>query len=274
MRRSLIALAVGGLALGFQAKAVSATPASDGGGIAQLMNIGPVDFKPAELNASGVSVVRESALRDTATALGVQWGIGDRSREISQRLSRLAPELDRRFGFGRLTLGAGFLPPVIHETRDALAVAGNVLRIAKRTYTIEEPPRPVAVVPTWRDWLFLGLDESLKPSLPAHPALLPRDQHEIALWKRALSAAYAEGRAQAEEAFQLNLARLKSTHEGMERYYDLWKRGVVSAPVIAQVDTLVDRTDPNTLIVGGAVIRVTVPADFVETPGKWVPLAQ
>lgn len=236
-----------------------------------LRGFAPDDKKGAQPR---ISAVREAALRDTALVLGVQWGLGDRSRELVALMESKAVELDQRFGFGRLFLGAGFLPPVINEARDAMAIDGQVLRIAKRIYRVAEPPRPVATAPTWRDWLYMGLDAELRPRAPEHIALLPRDELEATFWRGALALGYAEGRKQAQEAFDINLARLRATHEGMERYYDLFKRGVVSAPVIAQADSIADRSDPNTFIIGNTVIRVTIPMEFVADPNKWVPLAQ
>lgn len=221
-----------------------------------------------------LSPVREAALRDTAQVIGIQWGLGDRSRELDLILRQRSADLDKRYNFGRLSLGAGFLPPVIHEVRDLRAIDNQVLRVGKVMYQIAEPPRPFIVAPSWRDWLYQGLDADLRPGVPSHKQLLPHDDAEQRFWQQELRRAYQEGRTQAQEVFDLNLVRLKATHEGMERYYDLYKRGIMSAPVMATAGTIVDRQDPNTIVIGNMVLRITVPADFVEDPNRWVPLAQ
>jgi len=217
--------------------------------------------------------VREAALRDAAIKLGVQWGLGDRSREIERVMEDMAPKLDRRFEFGALLMGVGFLPPVISEARDAVAIEGTTMRVAKVIYKIDEPPRPVRIAPTWRDWLYVGLDSGLRPAAPTTEALLPRDEAERAFWKNTLNRAYIEGQAQANEVFELNLARLQRTYDGMRRYYDLYKRGIVTAPQIAAADSVFSRVDPNTVVIGNTVFSVTVSTQFNEKTEAWVPLA-
>jgi defect-in-organelle-trafficking protein DotC len=216
--------------------------------------------------------VRETALREAAQTLGVQYGIRDRSREITQQLHDMSSQLDARYQFGALSLGVGFLPPVISEVRDPRAVENNVLHVAQRAFTIDEPPRAFIVAPTWRDWLLTGIDPDLQPQMPAAKGMYPRDDAEIAFYKATLQASYTAGRETAQDAFDLNLARLNRTYDGMRRYFDLFKRGMVSAPVIAAATTVADIKDPNTMIVGDTVIRVTVPVNFVGKTDKWVPL--
>lgn len=269
-RRVVLAVVVGMAAI-----APVLADEAEAGAFDNLLTLrGAADGNAGRIAAARIPAVREAVLRDTALVLGVQWGLGDRSREIERVLEASTVDLDKRFNFGRLLLGASFLPPVIHEARDVRSLEGRVFRAAKVTYTIAEPPRPVVVAPTWRDWLYLGLDPTLRPAAPAHGNLLPRDEAETAFWQRTLRAAYAEGRKQADDVYLVNLAALEATHRGMERYYDLYKRGVVSAPVIAQASGIADKKDPNTLVIGNTVIRVTIGAEFVDNANKWVPLAQ
>lgn len=217
--------------------------------------------------------VREAALRDTALMLGSQWGLGDRSRELVAMLDGESTRLDRRYEFGALMMGVGFLPPVIDEARDNVAIDGSTMRVGKVIYSISQPPRPVRIAPTWRDWLLVGLDAELRPAAPASEALLPRDEMEQRFWKQELQRAYLEGQTQANEVFDLNLARLQRTYDGMRRYYDLFKRGIVTAPQIASASSIISRTDPNTIVIGDTVFSITVAPNFNEQTDKWVPLA-
>lgn len=253
------------------APSMGAAPDARGSSFEALLNARGATGSATEVR---LSPVREAALRDTAQVVGLQWGLGDRSRELDVVLKQRGPALDKRFNFGRLSLGAGFLPPVIYRVENVRAIEGQVLRVGKVMYRVAEPPRPFIVAPTWRDWLYQGLDPELRPGVPTHMQLLPRDEVEQRFWQKELRRAYDEGRAQAQEVFDLNLARLNATHEGMERYYDLYKRGIMSAPVLASATTIIDRQDPNTVVIGNIVLRITVPADFVEEPERWVPLAQ
>lgn len=217
--------------------------------------------------------VREAALRDAAIRLGVQWGLGDRSRELVKIMSDMESKLDRRYEFGALMMGVGFLPPVISEARDAVAIEGTTMRVSKLIYKIDEPPRPVRIAPTWRDWLYAGLDPELRPSTPTEASQLPRDDVEKAFWKSELDRSYKEGITQAQEVFDLNLDRLERTFAGMRRYYDLYKRGVVTAPMIATASSVINRTDPNTIFIGDTVFSVTVATQFNDKADAWVPLS-
>ena len=85
---------------------------------------------------------------------------------------------------------------------------------------------------------------------------------------------YDEGRKQAMDVFNLNLARLDRTYDGMRRFYDLYKQGRVTAPVIASATSIIDREDPNTVVVGNTVFRITAPTTFVTDTDKWKPLGR
>lgn len=218
--------------------------------------------------------VREAALQEAALLLGTQWGLGDRSREIAKQIEQMAAQLDRRYEFGALLMGVGYLPPVFSEARNSVAIDGATMRFGKVIYTMDEPPRPVRVAPTWRDWLYVGLDPDLRPDIPSNAISLPRDEDERAYWRQRVVSAYDEGRRQADEVFNLNLARLDRTYDGMRRYYDLVKRGIVKAPVIATASEIAKLEDPNTLIVGNMVFSIAVQPQFEVKADKWVPLAE
>ena len=235
-----------------------------------------LNVRPAGVQAQTLRLtpVREAALMEAAVLLGTQWGLGDRSRELNREMEALAKQLDRRYEFGALMLGVGFLPPVISKAENAVAIEGQVMRVAKAIYVVDEPPRPVRIAPTWRDWLYTGLDPELRPVAPSNNVSLPRDAAESAFWKQQLNRAYAEGRRQADEVFALNMGRLDRTYDGMRRFYDLVKRGMVSAPVIASAASVAQLQDPNTMVVGNIVFTVTVPSRFVDKPDRWEPLAR
>ena len=260
MRNSIVALALlTGLSVqGLQAQTYSDVRSAQASATQEVARITPV---------------REAILREAALTLGAQWGLGDRSREIIKVLEGSSSQLDRRFEFGALMLGVGYLPPVISEARDAVAIEGATMRVAKAIYIIDEPPRPVLVAPTWRDWLYVGLDDELRPSPGSRDAILPKDRAESAFWASEMDRAYQEGRKQADEVFDLNMARLQRSYSGMRRYYDLFKRGMVSAPMIVAASSVSSIKDPNTIVLGDVVFSVTVAAGFIENPNAWVPLA-
>lgn len=227
---------------------------------------------------ASISVVRESILRESASVYGAREGLRSQSCRIRLEIEKQSAGLDRRFRFGDLLMGKGILPPVISEARDSVSLEDTVMRVAARVYRIDENARVVDVPPTWRDWLFVGLPseecDGTPKDAPTQDQLRPQGSVEEAFFRKVLERSYAMGVQQARDILASNLARLERTYFGMRRYYDLYARNMVSAPVIASSTDIVMKDDPNTLVVGNTVIRITVPVGFVEKSEKWVPLGQ
>ena len=205
--------------------------------------------------------------------LGTQAGLADRSKIILNEIRLRENSLDARYRFQQLIMDAALLPPVIVETRDAVSLDSSVMRVAKSTYRIEEPPRFVDVAPTWRDWLWLGL-EGVQAPIGVEPDATPKNPGEKEFWEREVRAAYAEGERQAQKIFETNLATLNRTYDGMRTYYDLYARKMVSAPVLVAASDVVTMDDPSTMVVGSTIFRVTVNPRFVDDAAKWVPLGK
>ncbi len=222
---------------------------------------------------ASVSLVRKSILQDAAMRLGTQAGLADRAKIILGEIRARETALDARYRFQQLIMDAALLPPVIVETRDAVSLDASVMRVAKATYRIEEPPRFVDVAPTWRDWLWLGLEGVQAPPGVESDAT-PKNAGEKEFWERAVRTAYAEGERQAQKIFETNLATLNRTYDGMRTYYDLYARKMVSAPVLVAATDVVTMDDPSTMVVGSTIFRVTVNPQFVDDAAKWVPLGK
>jgi defect-in-organelle-trafficking protein DotC len=247
--------------------------AQDAAQVERMMST--VKANPAD--GEGISVVRESALRESAIVYGAREGLRERSCAIHAEIERQKASLDRRFRFADLTIGRGVLPPVISEARDSVTLESAVMRVASRVYHLDEEARIVDVAPTWRDWLYVGLssENCAGPvDAPTSAQLKPQTPLEESFYRALLSKAYAMGGQQARDVFAANVARLERSYQGMRRYFDLYARGMVSAPVISSATDLLVRDDPNTLVVGNTVIRITVPVDFVEKTDKWKPLSE
>lgn len=218
--------------------------------------------------------VRQAALGETAQLLGSQRGFGERSREIMGQIESMSGKLDKAYQFNAMMMGAGFLPAVIDEVTGAVSMDQATMRVTGKVYTIIEPARPVMVAPTWRDWLLSGLDPKLRPALPEHASLFPRDDAERAYWRSELMKSYEAGRKQANEVFELNKARLERTYLGMRRFYQLYAAGVVTAPQVVSDSTILDREDGNTILIGSTYWRIVKPTDFVEDHKLWRPLGK
>jgi len=218
-----------------------------------------------------ISLVRETILKEAALLLGARAGLSDRSKEIFAEVDAKQGKLDARFRFNELVLGNNVLPPVISESRDVVALESTAMRVAGIVYRIDEPGRFSLPTPTWRNWIYIGLDPTPVQSSSIESSNLPQNEAEQAYWEQIVKSGYAMGRSQAQAAFDANFALLERAYGGMRRYYDLWQRGMVTAPVIATATELMQRDDPNTISVGNTVFRITSQTDFTQ-PGGWIPL--
>lgn len=240
-----------------------------------LQQIRDARAAPERLDAaSRIGPVRHTALRETAQTLGVQAGLGVESRRIMAILDARADQLDRRFRFNELMMGVGVLPPVISQAEDAVALDGPTMRVAQRLYRLDEPARFVTAAPTWRDWLLVGLAPGLHPRVPQAQHLLPRDEQEQMFWQAVVKEAYAAGVAQAQSIFELNMARLERTYVGMRLFLDLYARGMVTKPQIVAAESIIERDDAHTVVIGSTVFRITRHSDFVEEFNRWKPLGR
>lgn len=217
-----------------------------------------------------IGYAREQILREAATALGARAGLSDRSKELMAVLDERAAKLDAKFNFNPFVMGASILPPVISESRDVVALEAAAMRVAGAVYHIDEPARFAMPTPTWRNWLYVGLDVT-PVAVPALGTNGPSSPAEVQLWQRVVKESYLLGRQQADAVFNANLALLERTHAGMRLYFQLWQRGMVSAPIIASSSEIVRSEDPNTIAVGNTLYRITAPTDF-RAHQKWIPL--
>jgi defect-in-organelle-trafficking protein DotC len=221
-----------------------------------------------------ISPVREAILRPTAQALGTQTGMIEAANEILQVINDLGGTMDRSFRFGDLVMGQGVLPPVVVASHNSasLGESGKTMRVAGSVYKIEESARFFTGAPSWRDWLLMGLlSQADVPDVPDNPQLLPQDDKERAYWQDVIQKSYRQGREQALRIFEENLAGLERTYLGMRTFYELHGRGLVSLPRLATSQDVVNQTDPNTIIVGDTVFRITVPSSFNTNTGSWKP---
>lgn len=232
-----------------------------------------IQAKPGQ-QVKKITPVRAAVLKSTAQTLGTQTGLIERSVEIMNEIDARKRQMESSFRFGDMVIGAGVLPPVIVRGDNAVAVTDSAMRVAGSVYRIIEPARFFSGAPSWRDWLLMGLvTEEEAPAMPTNEQLLPRDADERAFWAQEVRKAYIEGRAQAQEIFEHNLSQLEQTYLGMRTFYELYHRNMVSAPVIAKSQEVVTQDDPNTIVVGDTLFRITQPSHFNTKVSDWKALA-
>lgn len=237
-------------------------------GVADLLSANAPSTETVEV----ITAVRKNTLMELARTLGSQRGLGDRSREIVSEMEAMAAELDRTYRFNELVFGSGFLPAVIDEERDVVSLGEHSFTHAQRRYVMKEAVKAVAVAPTWRNYLFVGLQPNLRPQMPTESEVLPRTDAERKFWDSEIRAAYEKGRAQAQSAFELNIARLERTYLGMRRYYEIYAREMIEPPVLDVADAAVVQPDAKTMLVGQSTVMVTRQPSFAAKADGWRPL--
>jgi defect-in-organelle-trafficking protein DotC len=226
--------------------------------------------KSYEIDTDGITEVRASALRDVGEALGIRAGLIDGSKAAIIAIEQSHDALDARFNFGSLIMDNGALPPVIAETHDVVSVMDYSMRVAGKIWTILAPATFRSVAPTWRDYLYFGLVTDPDPVMgDDQRAVYPRNDKEQAFWKKVVTEGYAKGRTQARKIAELNKSRLERDYDGMWNYYELYRRGIVAAPIIASSTKLIDRPDDKTIVVGETVIRIVQQPKFIDENQQW-----
>lgn len=217
---------------------------------------------------TGISEVRAAALKQLGVGLGMRAGLADESRVILAEIEKEKSVLDTKFNFGSLTFSSGALPPVIEEAQDVIAITEYSMRVQGRVYRIVTPA--TFGQNNWRNYLYLGLTDNDDQIVgDAQRNILPKDDTEKTYWESIVRAAHAEGRKQSRKIFELNLARLERDFNGMRLFYTLYGRGLVSAPEFAAATDAVSRPDPNTIIIGDSVFRISSQPKFNGNSADW-----
>ncbi|MET3600684.1 type IV secretory system conjugative DNA transfer family protein [Martelella mangrovi] len=230
--------------------------------------------KHGKLGGNDVAEQRYSVLRDAALAYGAQAGFERRSWEIMNDLERESVKLSETFNFNRVAFKApretGYvLPPVITRATSAINVTDNGRKsvAADEYYRIEEPGRLVAILPTWRDYLVLPLDEPREPD----DRLLPQDDDETKIWSQYLDEGWAQGKQQADAALQENMNLLRRDYLGMVEYRKAVEAGLITNLVLKSSETRATG-GVNELYIGERRVEIDDAARFVKNPAQWKPI--
>lgn len=212
-----------------------------------------------------LSQIRVKALEDTAMSLSAQGGLAWSSQDINQRLERDKWNLETIYNFNGLMLNHGILPPVLAQGDNSLNLADpNTIRIADKTYKIIQQARFATTPPHWRDYLWMNYK---KPKLP-HKVLLPKNNEESKIWRRAIRIGWEKGMQQAYSIFQQNLARLKRDYQGMLLYRRLLEERKISAPYVITTELGVTG-DANNMRVNDQILRITTPPQLQTDSRGW-----
>ncbi len=212
-----------------------------------------VEADPTAEPLFNTTQIRTKALKDTAMSLGAQGGLATASEKINKRLEKDKWYLETVYNFNGMMLSHGVLPPILAEGDNSLNLDDpTTIRISDKTYKIIAQARFATTPPNWREYLWMSYN---KPETP-HKFMMPRNDEEGHIWKKAIDLGWEKGTQQAASIFQQNLARLKRDYNGMILYRKLLQQHMVSAPYVSRTELGVTG-DGSDMRVNDQVLRIT-----------------
>lgn len=203
-----------------------------------------VQIEPARLNM----------LKEAACSLGARGGLARRSREIKYRYEQMSTELSTVYNFQSIMLENGLLPPVIVKAVNTTRQASDTeIQFAGVTYTMDKPARLVTVAPTWRQYLYSGLEQNDVDPPPVD--FLPKNKTERELWQGEVKRCWDMGVSQANDILRYNQSELKKDFYGMLQYKILALKGEVKVPLVvtkiveSETDGKQKRLDQRTYVI-------------------------
>ncbi len=231
-------------------------------------DVGYISFPHLPPGGDKVNPIRLAAVREAATSLGAQGGLAWEGEHIDRSLNAQSIFLDQVFDFNQLLLSHNVLPPVLIQSNNNLDLANNdTLRIASKTYRIEQPAKFVTAPPNWRTYLWMHFD---KPTTPDQ-SLLPKSEAEAKVWNYYLKVGWLNGIKQADAIFTSNLNCLKRDITGMVLYRQLLVQKMVSPPFVAKAQLGVTG-DATQLRINDEVLRITAHSQLQTNSKKWKPV--
>ncbi len=215
--------------------------------------------------------IRSDAMKEAALSYGARAGLAFRTFQIQRRLAESEGSLSRVYNFGFLLIAApsGLLvePPVVSEAQRAVivAVGGQNAAVADRVYRINRAARIVTAPRDWRS--YLERDWGLVDPPPR--LLQPKNQKELAEWRKWVAVGWEEGVQQADEIFEANLDKLNTDYKGMIRYRELLAQGMMTPPYAAQEDRGITGGGAE-MRVGNRGLNITAPALLNPKSEQWI----
>ena len=217
---------------------------------------------------------RYDLLREAALSYAAQAGYERRVWQIMRQLEADSDRLSAAFDFNRVAYRAPretgiLLPPVVSRATAAISVdpTGRAAVAADEYYRIEVPGRITTVVPTWRDYLVIPLEDPVRKN----DDFLPQDREERQVFNRFAAEGWQAGVEQADEALELNFSRLRRDYVGMVEYRRLAQAGLITEMVVQGSETR-SAGDGEELFIGERRVKIVNAARFVRDPSKWRPL--
>lgn len=220
-------------------------------------------------SSTSLSDTRYQMLTDAGLTLGFRGGKAQRAWELRQALESRTSTLDVLYDFRPLTHREGWLPPVIDEARDVATITDDQIRTASTIYTIVLPERFISNPPSWRTWLYAGLDVQV-PEGPEN-MVKPENAEQRRILRDAITQGWQEGRERADHTLEASFNRLTRDYRGMLLYSALLRQGKISRPKVTEQHQTVTG-DKQRLVTGDRVRRLQDRAGFETDKTKWKPV--
>lgn len=215
--------------------------------------------------------LRMEVVKSTAFSWALQEAIYRRAQEVNEMLERYAVSLSILYDFNQFMIdGSVLLPSVSISQRNYENETSERARTVKKIFKISEEAKIVPMAPTWRDFLYMEVDEPVKPSI----GLFPKNSDEKKAWKIGLREGWKEGRAQVDEMFEYALRDMEDALLGRLNFLNLHDQGIVSMPVMETSSMQVVRMDDQrTLYVGDTIHQIVDRTDFISS-NEWAPVGR
>lgn len=227
------------------------------------------DLRGREADSEDVAGgIRIRAIRQEGLRVGAQTGLAARYTMIMEYMDSVEPKMNVAFSFNGFVRDGRLLVPAIIEVNDRLsydAETGQATEV-KKAYTVIEEARVVTSVPTWRDYLF----QVYAMPEPPHESILPRNDEEVEVWKKALNEGWVTGLYQADQIYQDRINDLTRAVEGRYLYRTLEAKKMIS-PAALQVVANRVTFNGRTMNIGETIYSIGNAAAYQQSSG-WSPV--
>lgn len=232
--------------------------------LAGLMSI--EDIRNGEIIVGGDALhIREAALREAATTVGIQGGIKFRYTQINAEITKMASSLDFIYDFKPLLIREKMMPPIVVEANGTFGLQEDGSATSSLTaFEIIQDARLVASQPQWRDYLI----HDYQAITDINPALRPKTDKETIAWKEGIKKGWDEGVIIADRMAIEQEARLSRDYKGSIRFHQLEQQGVLSMPTLSIGDMAV-HVNGKKMDINQRLFRITDKSSYQEDSREW-----
>ena len=164
---------------------------------------------------------------NAARGVGLRAGFASEAARINAVVAReYQGWLDRRFDFRQLMIQQFVVPPVVTRIDDVQEVeGGRLLALTAGSFEIVKQARLSTTSPRWEQYLILPVQT---PAAPRGLSVDTAAKREV--WEDAATIGWYAGMVEARRSYVTGWNILNRDFDGMRRYHEMARRGIVSLP--------------------------------------------